>query len=253
MALHLHLPHRAAAGPAAPVDLPVLGARVFAVQRTGAVLVALFLLAFGLLGFAGGQGFFSTRTRPVLGMSTNGLLSTLSVFVAVVLLVAAARSPRTASTVMLVLGGLFLLSALVNSWVLGTRLNLLAFDVSNVLFSAAVGLPMLFLGAYGRFSGHLPSDSPYAHAPVHEEFLDERPGTAEEFAAERAMRAAEVAVVQHTATPDQRRRVQAMAQARSRAERRRTWMEFDEAADEPRPEPATPEALPWRLGRRRTG
>ncbi len=43
------------------------------------------------------------------------------------------------------------------------------------------------------------------------------------------MRDAEVAVVQHVATNDQRRRVAAMAQVHSRADRRRVWMSFDEA------------------------
>ena len=42
------------------------------------------------------------------------------------------------------------------------------------------------------------------------------------------MRQAEICVVQHTATEDQRRRVQAMAEVRTRAERRRTWMAFDQ-------------------------
>jgi len=233
MAQRLHLPHlrRPASGHSEERRGP--GARVYAVQRTGAVVVALFLLAFGLLGFANGQAFFSTRGQSILGMSSNGLLSTLSVVVAVVLLAAAVRSPRTASTVMLVLGPLFLLSALVNSMVLGTRLNVLAFEMSNVIFSVVVGLPMLLVGAYGRIGSQLPSDSPYAHAYADDEdVLDERPGTADEIAAEAAMREAEIAVVQHTATPDQYGRVQAMAQAHHRGDRRRVWMELDAAGQE---------------------
>ena len=50
-----------------PGGRPGLGARVYGVQRTGAALVALFLLVFGLLGFASGQAFLSTRGQPVLG------------------------------------------------------------------------------------------------------------------------------------------------------------------------------------------
>jgi hypothetical protein len=53
------------------------------------------------------------------------------------------------------------------------------------------------------------------------------PSTPAEFAAERAMREAEVAVVNHVATAGQRRRVAAMAQVSSRGDRRRVWMEFD--------------------------
>ena len=207
MTLRLHLPHRTTAGSARPEERPGLGARVYAVQRTGAVLVALFLLVFALLGFASGQRFFSTEGQPVLGMSSNGLLSTISVVVALVLLAAAAHSARAASTVMLILGPLFLLSAFVNAIVLGSRLNWLAFSISNVIFSVGVGLLMLLLGAYGRISGHLPPDSPYAHASTDEvDYVDERPHTPLEAAAEEAMPAV------HT-----------------RTDRRRVWMELDAA------------------------
>lgn len=229
MVLHPHLPHPHLMAALAPVEERFsLGSRVFAVQRAGAVLVGLFLLAFGLIGFAGDLSFTSTRGTQVLGMSTDGLLSAISVVVALVLLAAAARGPRVASTTMVVLGVLFLISALVNLGVLETNFNLLAFEFSNVVFSIVVGLLLLVLGAYGRFNGHLPPDSPYAHPSLDLEDDDGGlPATPAEFAAERAMRAAEIAVVQHTATPEQDRLVRAMAQARTRAERRRVWMELD--------------------------
>lgn len=229
MTLHLHLPHRTTTGAARHEERLAPGARVFAVQRTGAALLALFLLAFAALGFASGQAFLSTVGRPVLGMTSNGLLSTISVIVGLVLLAAVARSARTASTVMIVLGSLFLLSGLVNLFVLDTNFNLLGFELSNVVFSLVVGLCLLLIGAYGRISGHLPPDSPYAHPSADvEEFVDENPHTPAEFAAEAAMRDAEVAVVQRLATPDQYRRVQAMAQVHNRMDRRRVWMDFDE-------------------------
>jgi hypothetical protein len=202
--------------------------RVFAVQRLGAVAVALVILVFGLLGFAGGLDFFSTEGEPILGMSSNGLLSTVSVLTAVVLRTAAARGPRIASTVMIVVGTLFLISGLANMAVLRTSFNVLAFEMTNVAFSLVAGLTLLLLGAYGRLTGNLPPDSPYARPAVAEvEPPESYPSTPEEFAAERAMRAAEIAVVNHVATADQRRRVAAMAQVRSRADRRRVWMEFD--------------------------
>jgi hypothetical protein len=227
---------------------------VYAVQRTGAVLVAAFLLVFGLLGFASGQDFASTEGRSVLGMSSNGLLSTLSVVVAVVLLFAAARSPRTTSTVMMVLGPLFLLSAFVNSIVLGTRLNWLAFEISNVIFSVAVGLPMLLLGAYGRIGSRLPPDSPYVHASADDaDYVDERPTTPEEVAAEEAMREAEIAVVQHAATPEQYRRVQAMAQVHTRADRRRVWMDLEAVNRNRRRQDGAPTGRGSFLPRPRTG
>jgi hypothetical protein len=210
---------------------PGLGARVPVVHRVGAAAVALVILVFGILGFAGGLAYFSTRGEPVLGMSSNGLLSTISVVTAVVLLTAASRGPRPASTVMMVVGSLFLLAALANLAVLDSRWNILAFRFSNVVFSVVAGLVLLILGAYGRVSGHLPADSPYyAQVGGPDAVPDtdgQPPRTPAEIAAERAMRAAEVAVVQHTATAEQRRRVAAMAQVRTRADRRRVWMEFD--------------------------
>jgi len=214
----------------AAVERPDVDPRVFAIQRLGAVGVGLFLLVFGLLGATGGVGFLSTHGEGYLGMSSNGLLSALSLVVAAVLVGAALRGPRTASTVMIVLGVLFLLSALLNMALLRTAFNLLAFRMSNVVFSVVVGFLLLVLGAYGRISGNLPENSPYAHPHPHVEEPSDLPSTPEEVAAEAAMREAEIAVVQHWATEDQRRRVQAMSRDHTRDGRRRIWMEFDAAA-----------------------
>ena len=68
--------------------------RVLTVHRIGAVAVAAVILVFGLLGFAGGLAFFSTSGEPILGMSSNGLLSTISVVTAAVLIAAAAARRR---------------------------------------------------------------------------------------------------------------------------------------------------------------
>lgn len=186
------------------------------------------ILVFGVLGFAGGLDFFSTDGEPILGMSSNGLLSTVSVVTAAVLVLAALRSPRTASTIMMVIGALFLLAGLASLAVLRTEANLLAFEFENVVFSEVTGLVLLLLGAYGRVSGNLPADSPYARPRATDDDGPESvPSTPAEFAAERAMREAEIAVVNHVATPDQRRRVEAMARVHTRGDRRRVWMEFD--------------------------
>ncbi len=205
------------------------GERVPVVHKVGAVAVAAVIGVFGLLGFAGGLGYFSTDGGRVLGLSSNGLLSTVSVVTAAVLVFAAFRSARTASTIMIVIGGLFLLSALVNLALLRTSLNLLAFEMANVIFSIVAGLVLLILGAYGRVSGNLPADSPYAQTTVGEEDVapEAFPSTPEERAAEAAMREAEIAVVEHRATADQRRRVEAMLQVTSRQDRRRVWMSCD--------------------------
>jgi hypothetical protein len=221
--LHRRRP-RPATGPAAP---PTDSARrVIRVHRAGAVVVAAAILAFGVLGFVNGLSFFSTRGGSVAGLSSNGLLSTISVVTAAVLVAAALAGPRIASTVMIVVGALFLISALANLAVLNTGVNLLAFRLPNVFFSIAAGLVLLLLGSYGRVSGNLPADSPYAR-PEGEELpdtADDFPSTPAEFAAERAMRAAEIAVVQHTATPEQARRVEAMAAVLSRRDRREVWL-----------------------------
>jgi hypothetical protein len=202
--------------------------RVFAVQRTGALVVAAVILVFGVLGFAGGLDFFSTDGEPILGMSSNGLLSTISVLTAAVLVLAALRSPRTASTLMMVVGVLFLVAGLGSLAVLRTDANVLAFEIENVIFSEVTGLVLLLLGAYGRVSGNLPPDSPYARPQEEDDdAVDAVPSTPAEFAAERAMREAEIAVVNHVATADQRRRVEAMAQVHTRGDRRRVWMQFD--------------------------
>jgi hypothetical protein len=224
-----HLPGQLHETPDARMPEGIDG-RVYAVQRLGAGSVGLVLLVFGLLGATSGVGFLTTHGRPFLGMSSNGLLSLLSLVVAVVLLGAAFRGPRTASTVMIVLGVLFLASALINLSLLRTSFNVLAFRMSNVVFSDVVGLLLLLLGAYGRFTGNLPATSPYAHLHAVPDEPPELPSTPEEFAAEAAMRAAEIAVVQHCATEDQQRRVRAMAAVRTREGRRREWMDLDAAA-----------------------
>ncbi|SEP27720.1 DUF4383 domain-containing protein [Trujillonella endophytica] len=225
MTRHLSRPHRT---PRAGAPSLTPGQRVPVVHRIGALVVAAAIAAFGVLGLLDGLPFFSTGGNRVLGLSSNGLLSTISLVTAAVLVAAVLRGPRITSTVMIVVGSLFLLSALANLAVLRTDWNVLAFRFSNVVFSVVAGLTLLLLGSYGRVTGNLPPDSPYAHpdddaAPP----VDESPSTPQEYAAERAMRDAEVAVVQHTATADQQRRVAAMAQVSSRTDRRRVWMSYD--------------------------
>jgi hypothetical protein len=58
------------------------------------------------------------------------------------------------------------------------------------------------------------------------------PRTPEEVAAEAAMRQAEIAVAEHRATEEQRLRVLTMARVHTRADRRRVWLEFDQARPE---------------------
>jgi hypothetical protein len=206
------------------------------VQRAGAVLLGLVLGTFGVLGFLDGLAYFDTEGGQVAGLSSNGLLSTISVVTAVVLIGSAFLGARVASTVMLVLGVAFLLSALANLAALRSSFNILAFSMANVVFSLCAGVFLLTLGAYGRVSGNLPSDSPYrpegdgAGAGVEEPEPERYATTPEERAVERAMREAELAVAEHRATPEQARRVAAMAEVRTRADRRRVWTECERTA-----------------------
>ncbi|OLL75390.1 hypothetical protein Ae168Ps1_3791c [Pseudonocardia sp. Ae168_Ps1] len=136
-------------------------------HRISSALVGTVLWVFGSLGFADTLGVLTTDGPPLLGMSTNTLLSTISLVVGTVLIAAAIRGGRLASTVAVTVGALFLLSGVVNVVLIGTSFNPLAFRMSNVVFSLVVGLVLLYLGAYGRFSGRLPDDNPYAAEQRH--------------------------------------------------------------------------------------
>ncbi|MFD7736092.1 DUF4383 domain-containing protein [Kitasatospora phosalacinea] len=144
-----------------PRDPSTTDRRLSRIHRLGAGLCALVLLVFGALGLADGLPYFGTRGERVAGLSGNGLLSTVSIVTAAVLLAAALRGGRTASTVTIAVGTLFVLSGFVNLALLDSSANLLAFRVPNVLFSFAAGLLIATCGMYGRISGGLPHDNPY--------------------------------------------------------------------------------------------
>jgi hypothetical protein len=130
-------------------------------HRVSAVVLGLALWVFGILGLVDRLALFSTQGGRVLGLSSNGLLSVISLVVGAVLIGAAVRGGRTASTVTVVVGAAFLLSGMANVLVLDTPFNVLAFGMSNVIFSLLAGAVLVFFGAYGRFTGGLPSSNPY--------------------------------------------------------------------------------------------
>ncbi|MFF4324121.1 DUF4383 domain-containing protein [Streptomyces sp. NPDC001568] len=139
-----------------PVDHPL--SRVY---RIGAALCGLLLLVFGCLGFADSLSFFDTAGRSVAGLSTNGLLSAISVVVGLLLFVAALIGGNVASNVNIGVGALFVLSGFVHLFLLGRPGNVLDFGMSNVIFSFLMGLLVMSFGMYGRVSGGLPHDNPY--------------------------------------------------------------------------------------------
>lgn len=192
---------------------------VHTVHRAGAGALGGFLVVFGLAGITLGPEFLSTSGPIVMGLSTNGLLSTLSLIVGVVLIGAAVRGGPVASTVSVAIGGLFLASGIVNVLVLKTSLNMLAFQMANVIFSLLVGAALLFVGAYGRFTVDLPPTSPYARPMTRMKL----PAYRTDGGVERAMAVAERAVAAHTATPDQAARVAAAGRFRTAEARREAF------------------------------
>jgi hypothetical protein len=210
------------------------GHTVIWVHRVAAVVVALVIATIGVLGFIGGLAFFDTQGATMFGgLSTNGALSTISVVTAAILLAAAIRGGKLASTVMIVIGVLFLVSAFGNLAVMGTPYNLLAFRLPNVFFSIGAGLVLLFLGAYGRISSKLPPDNPYRRErgaddeepeDAHRQSYPSSPAEAD---ADAAMAEAARALAQGTADDEQRRRLAALDEARSHEDRRAIWMRFD--------------------------
>lgn len=206
---------------------------IFLVHRIGALVVGLILWAFAILGFVNHPGFLTTRGVHVAGMTSNGLLAVISLVVGAVLIGAAVVGGRPASLVCAVAGGLFVLSGLVNLFVLYGSANYFAFTMPNVIFSLVVGLVLLSIGLYGRSSGQLPADSPYRRAHGgrnlmarvwHGEDLAQDE-VEDEAAAQRRideiapLAHAEHAVAEGTATPEQEHEV--MADARDRAVERR--------------------------------
>ncbi|MFR9727642.1 DUF4383 domain-containing protein [Saccharopolyspora sp. MS10] len=204
---------------------------VHTVHRVGAVVLGLVLWVFGSLGLSRGLEFFSTSGQAVLGLSSNGLLSVISLATGAVLIGCAAWGGKQASTVTTAFGGVFLLSGLLHLAVLNSPWNVLAFRMPNVLFSLVVGLVLLFTGLYGRLSGGLPPDNPYRQQhPIRErrpdpeeQLVEQRRPPEDE---ERRYEEAEIAMGEGHPTPEQtqivlrdqaRRRAVERARARRRA------------------------------------
>ncbi len=119
------------------------------------------LVVFGSLGFANQLSFFDTDGSSIAGLSSNGLLSLISLLVGAVLITGAAVGGNVASTVNMTVGSLFLLSGFVHLFILDRSANILDFSMANVIFSFLMGLLILTFGMYGRVTGGLPHDNPY--------------------------------------------------------------------------------------------
>ncbi|PIM69486.1 DUF4383 domain-containing protein [Streptomyces sp. JV178] len=141
-------------------ELPV-DHRLARVYRYGAGLCGVILLVFGCLGFADQLTPFDTDGTRISGMSTNGVLSLISVVVGLALIGGAVVGGNLASTLNMTVGTLFLLSGFLHLFVLDRPANVLDFGMSNVMFSFAMGLLIACFGMYGRVSSKLPHDNPY--------------------------------------------------------------------------------------------
>lgn len=138
--------------------------RLGRVYRYSAGFMGLLLLVFGVLGLTDRLAFFSTSGEHVLGLSSNGALSVISIVAAAILIAGAAIGGNVASTINFVMGAVFVVSGAVNLALLDTQANFLAFRFQNVMFSFVVGMMLITFGAYGRVSGGLPHDNPYWRA-----------------------------------------------------------------------------------------
>ena len=142
-------------------ELPV-DHRLGTVYRYGAGLCGLFLVVFGILGLTGTHpGFLDTSGKEVIGLSSNGALSVLSLVAGGILILGAVIGGNTASNINMAMGVLFVLAGFVGLMVLDSSANRLAFHISNVIFSFVFGFVVLTFGMYGRVSSHLPQDNPY--------------------------------------------------------------------------------------------
>jgi hypothetical protein len=129
--------------------------------RFGGGLVGAVLLVFGVLGFFDQLAFFDSEGDRVAGLSTNSVLSTISVVVGAVLIVGAVIGGNVAANVNSIVGALFLISGFANMCVLRTSWNVLNFSMANVIFSFVVGTLVLMFGFYGRVSGRPPAADAY--------------------------------------------------------------------------------------------
>ncbi|MEW2528428.1 DUF4383 domain-containing protein [Streptomyces sp. NPDC047071] len=135
--------------------------RLATVYRYGAAFCGAALVAFGCLGFADRLSPFNTAGTTLAGLSTNGVLSVISVLCGAVLITGAVIGGNLASTLNMTVGTLFLLSGFVHLFILDRSANVLDFGMTNVVFSFVMGLLILTFGMYGRVSGSLPHDNPY--------------------------------------------------------------------------------------------
>jgi Domain of unknown function (DUF4383) len=192
-------------------------------HRIGTAVVGGFVFVFGLAGLTWRPEVFSTEGPVVFGMTTNGFLAFLSMAVGFVLVFAAVFGGPFAAWGAIVAGAAFLLSGVVNVFLLGTSLNVMAFTMPNVVFSCVVGAVLLALGMIAR--KERPSDDGLYGSHLEHEDPAPQVGTDPVAAAELAE--AERARALHYATEEQTERLHDADKYRSAADRVHSWEESD--------------------------
>ena len=190
-------------------------------HRIGAAVVGGFVFVFGLTGLTWRPEMFSTEGPVVFGMTTNGFLAFLSMAVGFVLVFAAVFGGPVAGWVAIAAGAGFILSGVVNVFLLGSSLNVMAFTMPNVIFSWVAGAALVALGMIGR-KEHPTADSLYGSDVEHED-----PAAQVHTVAAAELAEAERARALHYATEEQIERLHDADQYRSAADRVHAWEESD--------------------------
>jgi hypothetical protein len=120
--------------------------------RALAALIGIYVLVFGIIGFARtlGDDLFGRVDVTVLGLRTNLAFSAMSV-VAGVALIGAAYVGRNVDRFVNLWGGqAFMVVGLAMLALLSTDLNVLNFSMSTVIVSFVLGTVLFSAGLYGR-------------------------------------------------------------------------------------------------------
>jgi hypothetical protein len=192
-------------------------------HRIGAAVVGGFVFVFGLTGLSWRPEMFSTEGPVVFGMTTNGFLAFVSMAIGFMLVFTAVFGGPVAGWVAIAAGAAFILSGVVNVFLLGTPLNVMAFTMPNVVFSWVVGAVLVALGMIGR-KEHPTNDSLYGSHLEHEDPAEQvhtNPVAAAELAE------AERARALHYATEEQIERLHDADRYRTAADRAHAWEESD--------------------------
>jgi hypothetical protein len=192
-------------------------------HRIGAAVIGGFVFAFGLAGLDRRPDMFGTEGPVVFGMTTNGLLAFLSMVVGFMLVLAAVFGGPVAAWGLIVAGAVFILSGVVNVFLLGTPLNVMAFTMPNVIFSWVVGAVLVALGMIGRRQ-HQADDRLYGS---HLEHADAAAQVHTDPVAAAELAEAERARALHYATEEQAERLRDADRYRSPADRVHSWEESD--------------------------